>query len=218
VLRSLPYSSMREPERDDELAVTRANPAESSGPLVLVVDDDGDSRDATRWVLEEEGYNVEVASNGQVALDRLGSQPRPTLVLLDLMMPVMDGSSLLTAIEASAELSSIPVVLMTASRPDLPTSGLRYPLLRKPFGLEALMTLVMEHAPRLWDDDESTDETSIIEERPGVLDDATPRVGCSACNARASARCTGCGEAFCRRCIDAGPDGRCPRCWRETHR
>jgi CheY-like chemotaxis protein len=209
--------------RDGGVPVTEtkgdaANTTEVEGPLVLVVDDDGDSRDAARWVLEQEGYNVEVAPNGEVALQRLGMSPRPTLLLLDLMMPVMDGTALLDAIESSADLSAIPIILMTASRPDAPTSGLQYPLLRKPFGVEALMSLVMERAPRLWDDDEATDEISIIEDRPSAVGDATSRMRCTVCDARASTRCTGCGEAFCRPCIDAGPDGRCPKCWRDRHR
>jgi CheY-like chemotaxis protein len=193
-------------------------PRIKGGPLVLIVDDDPDSRATARMVLEDEGYTVDVASNGQMALERLRSLPRPTLMLVDLMMPVMDGPTLLVALEASAEHSRIPVVVMTASGPDSRTSGLRYPVLRKPFGLDDLMRLVTECAPRLWDDEEPTDETQVSDGQAApakrTTEDATPRVGCVACEVAASARCVGCGEAFCRRCIDAGPEGRCPRCRR----
>jgi CheY-like chemotaxis protein len=193
------------------------------GPLVFIVDDDYDSRETARMVLEEEGYSVEVAPNGQVALEMLSSSPRPTLMLVDLMMPVMDGAALLSALEASPELSTIPVLVMTASGPDPRTTGLRYPVLRKPFDLEELMRLVTERSPRLWDEEDATDETSILdgvipgEVRLAIDNDATPRVGCKKCERVASTRCVACGDAFCRRCIDAGPDGRCATCWRAAH-
>ena len=141
-------------------------------------------------------------------------------MLVDLMMPVMDGPSFLRELEASAELATIPVVVMTASGPDPSSSGLRYPVLRKPFDLEELMRLVTERSPRLWDDEAGTDETSSVN---GIAlqresrDDATPRVHCATCDSYASTRCVGCGGAFCRRCIDAGPDGRCASCWKKAH-
>jgi CheY-like chemotaxis protein len=184
------------------------------GPLVLIVDDDHDSRETARMVLEEEGYIVDVAPNGRAALERLRSEPAPTLMLVDLMMPIMDGPALLRELEASAELSAIPVVVMTASGPDLRSSSLRYPVLRKPFDLEEMMRLVTEYSPRLWDDEEGTDETGAA---PRARDDATPRVVCASCDRYASTRCVGCGCAFCRACIDAGPDGQCAACWKEAH-
>jgi CheY-like chemotaxis protein len=189
------------------------------GPRVLIVDDDHDSRETARMVLEEEGYIVDVAPNGQAALERLRSGPAPTLMLVDLMMPIMDGTTLLRELEASAELSSIPVVVMTASGPDPRSSGLRYPLLRKPFNLEEMMRLVTEYAPRLWDDEVGTDETAALNgaATPRARDDATPRVICTSCDRYASTRCVRCGEAFCRACIDAGPDGQCATCWKEAH-
>jgi CheY-like chemotaxis protein len=190
------------------------------GPLVLIVDDDHDSRETARIVLEEEGYSVDVAPNGRDALERLRSAPAPTLMLVDLMMPVMDGPTLISALEASAELSAIPVVIMTASGPDPRTAGLRYPVLRKPFNLDELIRIVTERSPRLWDDEDGTDETSIVNGViPDVarLDDATPKVHCTTCESVANTRCVACGEAFCRRCIDASPDGRCRACWKGPH-
>jgi CheY-like chemotaxis protein len=189
------------------------------GPRVLIVDDDYDSRETARMVLEEEGYIVDVAPNGQAALERLRSEPPPTLMLVDLMMPVMDGTTLLRELEASAELSAIPVVVMTASGPDPRSSGLRYPLLRKPFHLEEMMRLVTEYSPRLWDDEVGTDETAALNgaATPRARDDATPRVICTSCDRYASTRCVRCGRAFCRACIDAGPDGQCAACWKEAH-
>jgi CheY-like chemotaxis protein len=211
------------PGRDLEMPLERAPAGEAAsapriggGPLILIVDDDKDSRETARMVLEEEGYVVDVASNGRAALDRLQSAPRPTLMLVDLMMPVMDGPSLLVELESSGEHAGIPVVVMTASGPDSRTSGLRYPMLRKPFNLDDLMRIVTECAPRFWDDEEPTDETPIPFDRAitgrSRLDDATPRVLCATCDLPASARCVGCGEAYCRRCIDGGTSIRCPKC------
>jgi CheY-like chemotaxis protein len=201
---------------EHELARTRVE----GGPLVLIVDDDRDSRETARMVLEEEGYTVDVAADGHAALNRLRSAPSPTLLLVDLMMPVMDGSAFLSALEASAELSCIPVVIMTASGPDPWTSGLRYPVLRKPFDLDELLGIVTVCSPRLWDEEHGTEETSLpSSDRGGKLSsgDDTPRVRCIACDRIASTRCVACGESFCRRCIDAGPDGRCAKCWRAAH-
>jgi hypothetical protein len=131
----------------------------------------------------------------------------------------MDGPTLLLELESSAELARIPVVIMTASGPDPRTSGLRYPVLRKPFQLDELMRIVSECSPRLWDEEDSTDETSLpaVPVARVLADDATPKIHCVACDRIASTRCIGCGEAFCRRCIDAGPDGRCPKCWKQAH-
>ena len=59
---------------------------------ILVVDDDPDIRDSLREVLEDEGYDVSCVGNGREALDHLkAASPRPCVILLDLMMPVMDG-------------------------------------------------------------------------------------------------------------------------------
>ncbi len=197
----------------------REDAAIEGGPLVLIVDDDQDSRETARMILEEEGYRVEVVPDGGAALERLASSPLPTLMLVDLMMPVMDGMTLLANVESSAELSAIPVVIMTASGPDPYTSALRYPVLRKPFDLDELMRLVTERAPRLWDDEDGTDETSVPTSTTvrTPRDDSTPRILCVSCESVATARCVGCGEAFCRGCLDAGPDGTCARCWKAAH-
>ncbi|HEY2517965.1 MAG TPA: response regulator [Polyangiaceae bacterium] len=189
-----------------------------AGPLVLVVDDDPDSRDAARQILEDEGYLVDVVANGRAALDRLAAGPRPTLMLVDLMMPVMDGTTLLSELESSAQFSGIPVVVMTASGPDPSTSALPYPVLRKPFDVDDLVALATEYSPRLWDDEEPTDEVPVLSETaPSSRGEVTLRIVCSVCAAVATARCVGCGEAFCRNCLDAGPDGRCSKCWRAEH-
>ena len=82
---------------------------------VLVVEDDRDIRDAVVEILQDEGYAVAAASDGQEALEHLHSgAPRPDLILLDLMMPVMSGYQFRQEQLAIAELASIPVLVITA--------------------------------------------------------------------------------------------------------
>ncbi len=84
----------------------------SSAP-VLVVEDDDSTRTLVRRTLEKEGWAVAEAENGRVALERL-SEERPALVLLDLMMPEMDGFEFLEAVRTREETSTIPIVVLTA--------------------------------------------------------------------------------------------------------
>ncbi len=141
-------------------------------PLVLIVDDDGDTRRSIRDVLVAEGYVAEGVANGRDALERLSRRPLPRARLLDLMMPVMNGHTLLGEIEARPDLAALPIVVLTASSVDEASSTLNVPLLRKPIGIEALLTIVEHYAPRFWDDEEPlTEEVSISGDSP------TPGVG-----------------------------------------
>jgi CheY-like chemotaxis protein len=83
---------------------------------VLVVDDDFDLRQALRDVLEEQGYEVDTAENGAEALRKLRASKSPPVVLLDLMMPVMDGWEFLDQLEHDEALAGTPVVVVSASR------------------------------------------------------------------------------------------------------
>jgi CheY-like chemotaxis protein len=82
------------------------------GP-VLVVDDDPAMREMMRRSLERESIPVVEAENGRVALSRLAA-PRPALILLDLMMPEMDGFEFLETLRGLPELATIPVVVLTS--------------------------------------------------------------------------------------------------------
>jgi CheY-like chemotaxis protein len=83
---------------------------------VLVVEDDADILRAIVQVLEDEGYAVRSAENGQLALAALreAGAPRPCLILLDLMMPVMDGWAFRAEQLRDPALSDIPVIVLTA--------------------------------------------------------------------------------------------------------
>jgi CheY-like chemotaxis protein len=82
--------------------------------FVFVVDDDDDIRTAVQEVLESEGYATRGASNGKEALDMLHAAQPPSLVLLDLMMPEMDGWELLVRMDEDPALHRIPVALMSS--------------------------------------------------------------------------------------------------------
>jgi len=81
---------------------------------VLIVEDDEDLvRLATLW-LERAGYGVEHAADGPAALKRLGADPLPVLVLLDVMLPKMDGFEVLRRIRAEARTRALPVAMVTS--------------------------------------------------------------------------------------------------------
>ena len=82
---------------------------------IVVVDDDDDVRNAVRAILESEGHRTIGAGTGEEALFLLEhSEHRPSLILLDLMMPGMDGWQVLARIDEQDDLHSIPVALMSA--------------------------------------------------------------------------------------------------------
>lgn len=81
---------------------------------IMVVDDDADIREGVRDLLESKGYSVVTATNGIEALAELHKGARPAVILLDLMMPVMDGYQFATEYRKSATFGRIPIVAVTA--------------------------------------------------------------------------------------------------------
>lgn len=82
---------------------------------ILIVDDDIDIRETISMVLEDEGYSVACAENGLEALRYLREHGAPDLILLDLMMPVMDGVEFCIQKRQDPRFAEIPVVVVTAS-------------------------------------------------------------------------------------------------------
>jgi len=80
---------------------------------VLLVDDDDQIREALSDDLEAHGYEVAVAATGEEALRRLRAGPRPCALLLDLLMPGMDGAELLAKVRAEEGLAGLPVIVLT---------------------------------------------------------------------------------------------------------
>ena len=99
--------------RERLLTVLERHCRARSSPRALIVDDEAMNRDVIRRLLESEGWSVAEAENGAVALARLEAE-RPDVILLDLMMPVMDGFEFLDSVREVSELTSIPVVVVTA--------------------------------------------------------------------------------------------------------
>lgn len=118
---------------------------------ILVAEDDDEIREAVADALTCAGYDVVLVGNGETALTVLRGMPRlPDLILLDLMMPRMDGWEFRQAQRRDPELASIPVVVVTAhaaQRKDewMPCCA---ELLHKPVGLDALLDVVRRHRRR----------------------------------------------------------------------
>ena len=108
--------------------------------FVLIVDDDPDLLDVTSFVIENEGMAVETARNGEQALALLGTGRLPAVVLLDLMMPVMNGWEFLAAIANDPLLRGIPVVVLTAAEHAQVPGALE--VLSKPMDLKELLRVV----------------------------------------------------------------------------
>ncbi|MGA2408784.1 MAG: response regulator [Candidatus Binataceae bacterium] len=112
---------------------------------VLVVEDDDQARDFLVEILVFEGFKALGFPNGAEALNYLNAAPPPCLIILDLLMPVMDGSQFRKAILQDTALAAIPVVVVTAldapAAKDLGAVG----ILRKPVDLDALLTIVRNH-------------------------------------------------------------------------
>ena len=85
------------------------------GQRILIVEDDSDLREALSEVLRDEGYTVAMATDGREALDHLKRESRPSLILLDLTMPVMNGWQFRDEQRRDPDLSEIPVVVLSAS-------------------------------------------------------------------------------------------------------
>jgi two-component system chemotaxis response regulator CheY len=120
-------------------------------PQILVVEDDDAIRGLVSEVLRDDGYDVREATNGVEALDRLREE-RPDLIVLDLMMPVMDGWAFVEECRRKPCCDDVPIVVTSASH-DLPrtaerlrTFGVRT-CLAKPFDVDGLLALVERYVP-----------------------------------------------------------------------
>ncbi len=114
---------------------------------LLIVDDEVAILEALTDILSVEGYEVATAANGAEGLKRAGEE-RPDLILLDLMMPVMDGQEMLRRLKESPDLRAIPVVVMSAGRVSKSElQGSRF--LAKPFELDDLLDTVSAELNRV---------------------------------------------------------------------
>ncbi len=109
---------------------------------LLVVDDEVGITDALNDLLSEEGFLVLVAGNGKEALARI-AEKRPDLILLDYMMPGMDGRELLLTLQGNPAYQNLPVLMMSAiPRSSIPADCKPTAFLRKPFSIDRLLSEV----------------------------------------------------------------------------
>ncbi|OIO12449.1 MAG: hypothetical protein AUJ52_00155 [Elusimicrobia bacterium CG1_02_63_36] len=89
-------------------------------PRILIVDDEPEIVTLLRFILEKEGHTITEAGNGVIALEQLGVDPpandkeRPDLIVLDIMMPVMDGYALNNRLQKEEKTMTIPILVLTA--------------------------------------------------------------------------------------------------------
>src|SRR5215467_15392891 len=100
-----------------ELLTSRVMRAGEEGarPKLMIIDDDRDIREVLGEMLADEGFIIEAAWNGAEAMRRLRDGFRPNLIILDLMMPVMDGVTFHAALKESPDLAGITVIGVTAA-------------------------------------------------------------------------------------------------------
>ena len=109
---------------------------------ILLVEDEGDVREALRDLLEDYGYAIVEAANGRRALEMLeGQGVDPCLVIVDLLMPVMDGFQFLREVAARPALSALPMVVSTSAPERAPRN---YPVIPKPIDVRALVNVVQK--------------------------------------------------------------------------
>jgi CheY-like chemotaxis protein len=112
---------------------------------ILLIEDDRDIRESIAEVLQEEGYRVSLARTGVDALEQLGkSQRLPAAIVLDLMMPVMDGWEFWSLQQSHQDWASIPVVVISADTNAKDKASSLHPIacLRKPLDIEELLAIL----------------------------------------------------------------------------
>ncbi|MBV8809525.1 MAG: response regulator [Acidobacteriaceae bacterium] len=110
------------------------------GPL-LIVEDEVATRDALAEVVGKDGREIVTAGDGQEALERLTEVPRPSLILIDLMMPRMSGWEFLQRKSADPLIADIPTIVLSGA--DRPTGAMHQ--LAKPVDVHRLLALVEQY-------------------------------------------------------------------------
>lgn len=118
-------------------------PEQTRCNAILIVEDDLHIRETLQTLLELEGYSVFAACNGQEGLDLLEQIPTPCLILLDLLMPVMNGMEFLEAKNRNDTLGSIPVCIVTGVMESKIPGTVGY--MKKPVSFDALLNFVKQY-------------------------------------------------------------------------
>ena len=112
---------------------------------VLIVEDDADLRDMMAQLLSLEGYNTATVANGREALEYLQNGDRPDVILLDLMMPVMDGWEFRRRQQSDPDVADVPVIVLSALDRARAADVDANEFLKKPLDFDRLLTLVRSY-------------------------------------------------------------------------
>lgn len=129
---------------------------------ILVVEDDDDIRNVLVEILQSEGYETREAANGKEALNVLSTIPKPCLVLLDMMMPIMNGRQFLDAVMADSFLAPIPVLIVSAIADKANAEG-SVGFLKKPIDIDVVLKVVGQYC--------SEEETKVLPRQVSSLSD-----------------------------------------------
>lgn len=113
-----------------------------AAPLILVIEDDADVREALAEAITEAGLSVVLAEDGQDGLERLRAGCLPAVILLDLRMPRLNGEEFLRAIRAEPAWERVPVISMTAGVEPIGDDADVVAHFKKPFDLQDLLDIV----------------------------------------------------------------------------
>jgi two-component system response regulator MprA len=127
--------------------------AEARRQTVLVIDDDHEVRESLRTLLQLDGYKVKTARAGQDALEQLRGGLRPSIILLDLMMPTMDGQHFRAEQLRDPEFAHIPVVVLSGHCDPLQSGASLGAVasLRKPADIDTVLQLIEAHCVRQYE-------------------------------------------------------------------
>ncbi len=112
---------------------------------VLIVEDDDDLREMMAQLLTLEGFQAAAVANGREALDYLHTTDKPNVILLDLMMPVMDGWEFRRRQQADPDLAPVPVIVLSALDQARASTVDAAAFLKKPLDFDRLIQLILEH-------------------------------------------------------------------------
>jgi DNA-binding response OmpR family regulator len=110
--------------------------------MILIVDDEPDIRESLEEFFQDEGFAVTTAGDGAAALRCLDREELPCVVILDLLMPVLDGNELYKKMQADPRLCQVPVIISTSDPGRAPSGVLT---MKKPVNLTRLLAAVRQH-------------------------------------------------------------------------
>ena len=134
------------PAKPGNGSATRDHSHEDQDRPVLVVEDDEATREMLRYLVQSTGCSVVTAANGREALAHLRNGLTPSLILLDLMMPVMDGCAFDHELARDLQLSSIPTIVVTAFPERAGGLARHLNVVQKPVDIDQILALVEQYA------------------------------------------------------------------------